>query len=417
MMLQCLPSVAMEALQQFYCIAHQAVLWSGFRPEETPLVLHSADRAYLINHPCPPDGFVELDALAGRTVHVGQVTPVMTANTAQTVGNVLCAMAAIPVKPPEPQQYARLLLHECFHVFQQKELPAVAPPDFTQMERYPESDPVNNALAIVENRLLVAALEGDSTPISGFLAVRQFRQSRLEPDLSVYEAVQEYNEGTPTYIEVKAGKPVGELASLLGECNLAGKWAAYRRFYMTGAVIALLLDRLSPGWHNHFANGGTTLQGLLQGVGGPLPSSEEVLARAGYAEILAFERDREAERQRAIGDLIARLESGPDYRVEIDTSNTPYFSWDPTHCLVVKPGIRLHTRWLCLQNGGSIKVEITGIALEDRTRNILLTRLGRKPAVTGENPFRFEGGGLQGQAPRGVLEPLGDGYRIRLEGD
>lgn len=101
--------------------------------------------------------------------------------------------------------------------------------------------------------------------------------------------------------------------------------------------------------------------------------------------------------------------SGGDRR-----SNTPYFSWDPTYCLVVEPGIRLHTRWFCLQDGGGIKVEFTGLALEDRVRNVVVTRLAGVPVVTGVEPFRFAGPGLRGEAPKGSLERAGDGYRIRL---
>lgn len=112
----------------------------------------------------------------------------MTANTPQVIGGVFCAVAAIPDSSADPEKYTRLLLHECFHVFQQKGLSAVAPPDFQQMGRYPENDSVNNAMAVVENRLLVAALEGDSAATSGFLAVRQTRQSHLEQGLAVYEA-------------------------------------------------------------------------------------------------------------------------------------------------------------------------------------------------------------------------------------
>ncbi len=49
--------------------------------------------------------------------------------------------------------------------------------------------------------------------------------------------------------------------SSLRQANVAGKWAASRRLYFTGAAIALLLDTLMPGWHSRLAEGGWSMQG------------------------------------------------------------------------------------------------------------------------------------------------------------
>lgn len=295
-------------------------------------------------------------------------------------------------------------------------MPAVPLPDFRLMARYPENDPENNAMAVVENRLLVSALAGEPGATPAFLAVRRLRQARLAPELVAYEAGLEYLEGTPTYIEVQAVWPVAELTAALGQCNRGGKWAAYRRFYMTGAAIALLLDRHRPGWQGRFAAGGVALQDLLLETCGPLPPAEEMLATTVYREILAAEREQEGERQRRIVELMARLESGPGYRVEVDIRPARQMAWDPTQRLVVAPGVRLHTRWCCFQDGGAIRVEVTELALEDRTRQVLITRLSGRPRVTSEAPFRLEAKGLRVEAPRGRLEPLDHGYRIQLQG-
>ena len=90
-------------------------------------------------------------------------------------------------------------------------------PNSVVMNHYPESDPENNAMSIVENRLLCSALrgEGAARAAARFVAVRQARHRRLEEkglgDICVYEQGSEFNEGTPTFVEVRAGKPVSEV--------------------------------------------------------------------------------------------------------------------------------------------------------------------------------------------------------------
>jgi hypothetical protein len=69
-----------------------------------------------------------------------------------------------------------------------------------------------------------------------------------------------------------------------------------------------------------------------------------------------------------------------------------------------------------LVDGGAIKVEIEGLTLEDRVTNVITTRLAEAPLVTAAEPFRMEGPGLRGEAPRGRLEPMAGGCRIRLQG-
>ncbi|MGE5675530.1 MAG: hypothetical protein ACM3XM_16910 [Mycobacterium leprae] len=415
-MSQPLSPIAVQTLAEFDRLARAGELWPGFHPERVPLVLHGPESAYYVGHPSPPEKAEPLAPIAGRSLHKGPRTPDLMANTAQPVNGVLCALADLPDDTADPTAYARLLLHECFHAFQEQALAAVERPEFQQMGRYPENDAVNNALAIIENRLLSAALSADSSAAARFLSVRRHRQSHLEPAIATYETAQEYNEGTSTYIQLRAGEPMADLTDRLAQCNVGGKWAAYRRFYFTGAIMATLLDRFAPNWQQRFALGGVTLQALLQEAVGPLPSAAQVLAEADYETLLAAEREREAERHRQVADLMAQLEGGTGCRVEIDVTQAPFCAWDPTNTLVVEPGVKLHTRWGCVLNpDSSIKVEIHGLFLEDRVRQVVIARLPEAPSVTGEAPFRFTAPGMTGEAPRGCMERSANGFHLRLE--
>lgn len=411
--MQQLPQKVIDALHEFHRIAAEVPLWPGYRPETTPLVLHGQEFAFLVGHPAPLAGYTELPPVCGRTVHVGPRQPDMSANTALVIGGVLCALAQLPYDAQSVSDYARLLLHECFHAYQQLGLQAVPKPDSSFMALYPENDPANNALAQVENRLLVAALDGDTEAPARFLAVRLYRHGRYGEGLRVYETRQEYNEGTPTYIEVQAGQPVAELTDRLLQCNVGARWAGNYRFYLTGLVMALLLDRRMPDWKARLPLGRETLQDLLAATV-DLPPVEEVLTAAGYPELLAAEEQREVERRRRIDELLARLEpAGGGCRVEIEIGRAPGCVWNPSAVMVVRPGLRLHPGFFTAM-GREIRIEIQGLCLEDRERQVAVVKLPEPPAVTGTAPFRFEGAGLKGVAPAGSIEGAGDRFRIRI---
>ena len=110
-------------------------------------------------------------------------------------------------------------------------------------------------------------MEKARTVAAAFLAVRLARHEYLARqnlgEVCLYEERSEFNEGTPTYIEVKAGKPVAE--PLIRSANpMRRQVGGIQAFYATGAALALLLDVLAPGWHQRIAEGKLLpLQSLL----------------------------------------------------------------------------------------------------------------------------------------------------------
>ncbi|NLA60362.1 MAG: hypothetical protein GX863_04575 [Firmicutes bacterium] len=174
-----------------------------------------------------------MEPVAGRRVHMGPTLPEMAANTAREIAGTMCALVMFSKEPIPQTEFARLILHECFHAHQLEALSAVEHPDFGVMQKYPENDPVNNAMSIVENRILCSALQKGLTTervrtiAAAFIAVRIARHKYLATenlaDVCIYEERSEFNEGTPTYVEVKAGKPIAEVIDTLMQCNVAGK--------------------------------------------------------------------------------------------------------------------------------------------------------------------------------------------------
>jgi len=433
-----LPSHIREIVLESHCIAQNAELWPGWNPLKTPLVFHDSQVAYVIGHPAPPKDYDPIDSLGDLQVYRGRPHPDMAANTAAQVAGHWCALIMIPDPGARVKDYARLVLHECFHVYQSTALGHLPRPNVQVMSRYPENDPENNALSIIENRLLASGLDGNDAAVAEFLAVRYARHQKLRAlgmqDVCIYEELSEYNEGTPTYVELKAGKPLADIKDGLLTSNVGGSGAGYRRFYFTGAAIALLLDKNLPGWQLRFAEVGKTLRELLQEA---LPESHpslqaktavdqtdrkavddpisQVLTACGYREILDAERSREAERQTKIDSIMADLKSGPGVLVEIEIPPESVVLFDPVNILVVKPGVRIHTRMCGFKAGNGTEAFIESICLEDQKARRISLRLPALPEVHQGAGFTVSGPGLSVRAPAGAFEKTGPAsYEIRI---
>ncbi len=422
-----LPSHVAEIVLEVHSIAKSTELWTGWNPVHTPLVFHTPQVAYVIGHPAPPGGYYPLGSVGGLQVYSGPPLPEMAANTAAQVNGHWCALIMTPDAGAAVKDCARLVLHECFHVYQNTALKHLPRPNIQLMSRYPENDPENNALCVIENRLLARALEGDDSVLTHFLVVRRSRHQRLQSlsmdDLCIYEELSEYNEGTPTYVEVKAGRPLQDIKDGLLRSNIGGNGAGYRRFYYTGAAIALLLDRTSRTWQSRLAEGGKTLGQLIQeGVerfclSSDTPGIDRVLLEYGYQEVLDAERSREEERQEKINSIMEDLKSGPGILVEIEIPHGSTILFDPTNILVVRAGVRIHTRICGLKTDNGAEVFVERVCVEDQESHRFLVRLPGLPEVREDEVFTVSGPGLKIRAPAGSVKETGPGsYRIGLMG-
>lgn len=409
-----LPAPVRAALAQMRTLTLDKRLWPGWDPLQIPLVLHGGEVAFLIGHPSAPPGYEPAGEAHGRPVFAGRPLPEMAANTARVVASHWCALAMLPAGPEaDPAAYARLLLHEAFHVHHFTQLSQALPsPGMATMQtmgRYPENDAVNNALAVVENRLLSDALTGDDEPVLDFLAVRLLRHQRLSEELRAYEQLCEYSEGLAHYIEAHAGLPLADLAARLREASLGGKWAAWQRFYYSGAAQALLLDRLLPGWQERLMQGGQTLQSLLLSAAGePMPDGAAVLAAAGYDELLLAEQEREAARRAEVDRLLHALYTGAGILVEVAVPPGGGLVFDPRNIQVLEPGVRLHTRMAGIRAPGGIEVQIDRLCLEQQGPHRLLVRLPEAPTVTSPAPFRLQAPGFLAAGPGGAATLAAD---------
>ena len=202
-----------------------------------------------------------------------------------------------------PYDELLLILHEAFHVYQDKMAPEKSANEMI-VSKYPLLDPVNNALYVLEGNILKDALlsqypKARLEKIKEFVAVRNFRQSRLDTSYVEYENLTEYSEGLAKYVEYKFMK-IGETVEPIREMYYHDGFNGYRgvlaklfqerisnmvnivsvnddrfgnkfgsgplrfKLYELGACQALLLDEVMPTWKEKIFDNNVYLSDMLK---------------------------------------------------------------------------------------------------------------------------------------------------------
>jgi hypothetical protein len=305
-------------------------IWPGWGLEKAPILIYESGRvAYLINHPSPPPDFVrqevKIPLLGPIYARFGRDSR-FNANTSIELGDIPTACIGYSTAPADVEgpslRFVALLFHEAFHAFQTKNGRPGKGAVEALLQRYPDLNAENLALAQLEQIVLFQLLRFQDTPdparIRGFLAIRNARLKAIGSEFLRAERGIEYQEGIPTYIEVRileearkaaaatpglgAGDPYALGFSVSPELFTADYLARLLRFsadassirnrsYATGMAQALILDRLGVDWKTAVLTGEKYLDELL-GEATPMSpeSAASALAQAkkenGYDELL-----------------------------------------------------------------------------------------------------------------------------------
>ena len=288
--------------------------------QKTPVLFYRPNvQELLINYPHKPKGFslyTGFSPLGDDTIYVRNDTTLLSyddQNTSTEVDSIRVLVVADPFSTlrnqlqdilhrpkeyasswlkswqfiPDPYFKLEVILHEAFHVYQNKKAPDKGANE-SVVAQYPLLDPENNALYVMEGTILRDALfEQESSArlekIKEFVAVRSYRQSRLDSSFVEYENLNEYSEGLAKYVEYKFMKS-GEVIEPTKEMYFHQGFNGYRgilakkfqvavdnmvnivavnddrfgnkfgsgplrfKLYDLGACQALLLDYTLPRW-------------------------------------------------------------------------------------------------------------------------------------------------------------------------
>lgn len=386
-------------------------IWPGWNASDTPLLLYvPGEQDLLIGHPSPPPGFSPYTGpltFPGATLHVREDSTLVTLdgqNTSMDVNGVQTLVVADPLSnlrqnlsallqdprpgdekartlelatlAPDPYDQLGLIVHEAFHVHQDRTQPNRGTSDALLLA-YPVLSVENNVGFGLEAGALAEALQApdaESLRRAGirWLAVRDQRRLALPPRAVQYEDGTEYNEGLAKYTEYRLWQvlegrtPSAELARaqgfhgyadlrprrdallaqmrshLRGEVNVNnapfGTAPLRMRLYYSGMAIAALLDRTSPGWKERFWASDSSLTDMARTALAATPAElqrgrDEARADTAYAGLFAAKTKLATDGARDAAARLAAFGTGPGVRLVLEYgglgSNRVGFAFTP----------------------------------------------------------------------------------------
>lgn len=419
--------------------AHGEQIWPGYRPDTIPLdFVLPTHGDFLLNWRGPlPDGFTPLAGVA----HGGwrDLKALGAASTGTTIAGR--RVAQIVVNTLDGAALTSTAFHEAFHVFQasmQREGRRFGTGENAfYVASYPIFNVENEAGMALEGRILAAALAARADSARRrlsreFVATRRARQEKLDPEYAEFERAAELNEGLAQYALVRAlellsaeGPPnwrsdaarqlAAERARLNDLTNDAGR--SFRlRFYSTGPAMALLLDRLAPGWKIRLVQQDQTLQDAL-GIASGLDSIAIAARHSAAAAFGLAERRREA--GAAVKQLIAQRQaqadsvlSAPGISLVARADSLPGHDFnncgfDPQNLLQISPTVQLQTRWWKPCAGSSVMMEFNVPSVHDDSAGTVSAVIGADSEVkiaVGGKPVRLRDGDRLAAAEDIVIE-------------
>ncbi len=273
-------------------------IWPGYDTRKIPIVVNNNDQQeILFGHPTPPKPFRELKGhkIDGKILMIRDgVTmfgPRGGGGWALSFGGQHSAYVKVRQENQSTERYLSLLLHECFHVYQDR----YRKRGEGKRSGLPTDDPNYSAMIGLESRILHAALQEKRDKELNelcrmFVAVRRERRKALANGVIRNEGEQEYNEGTATYVQARMFQLIAEANGIelkskekdtayQGFANAASEYQRYvtsvlpattrpitffHSKYKNGMAQCLLLDRVRPQWKKEMRVQGITQFELLK---------------------------------------------------------------------------------------------------------------------------------------------------------
>lgn len=415
-------------------IAPNRVLWPRFDPLSIPLAVFTGERTYLFRHPAPPEGFTPLPDIPSIFVFQGR-HPAVTSNTNAEIGGVPTATLLVDRAEPSltAKDLAAVALHEAFHVYQRRQHPDWVGNE-GDMLLYPTDDARLLSLRRLESEALRRALAAPDPRVlrcwaRQAMAHRRERFAAMEPAFSSYERLTELNEGLAAYIQLIAAdrKTIEIPAEELPPAQVRA------RVYVVGPALALLLDRLRPGWQESLETGETRfLEEALEAAAGPA-GTEPAACSWTPAEISGIESTAKKDTASVVEERSRRrkaFDTREGWRVIVETADgRPLWpqGFDPLNVERVDGGL-VHTRFLKLGNddGELQAIDEAGADVEALTeaagphplfngvRRLIVAGLARPEVATEGGQVTIRGSGFTATFKNASAQVNGTEVVIRL---
>lgn len=428
-------------------------VWPGWDASSTPMLFYlPGEQDVLVNHPHPPDGFRPYTGpvqFPGWQIAVKDGPTIINAdgqNTSKDVNGVRTLVVADTLSNlrqniqganretlsfstlrTDPYEQLGFIVHEAFHVYQDKSAPDKGANDMLLLY-YPVLSAENNAGFALEGSALADALQAtDAAAVRRaavrWLAARKHRRSLLPAKAVQYEDGVEFTEGLAKYTEYRLyealqGRKPGaamtwaqgfngydDLAPRRRELiermvkNMSGAvnvnndpygTAPLRfRLYYSGMAEGVLLDRLMPGWQKRIFAADASLTSLLdESIKAPPDELQAAWnAETGYAALLK-EKTKLADAGKAhAAAALKEIEAGTGVGMIVDYSHLKEsrvgMGFTPFRLTVLDADRTIFTTVpiaVIFGKNGELKQTVAAPLLRDTARKFVQFRLNAKRA-------------------------------------
>ncbi len=457
--------VVLTRLVGYLNSAKEGPVWPGYDLTSYPLVYGTGDTYYLLNAP-PTSTSKRLDGrplpslpsvkrLEGETVRrLGLATDNAWDEKHVDGERVFIVKQLAQAKTAEtldPIHEFLTLFHETFHFTAQENF-------MHRMAKGDERllDAEDFAYTQLEASLL-ARLIGESTPNSLktgamlYLAVRQKHDSMIPKNYADYRQGMMVTEGTAQYLTDKffershpkgASNHIAYTTSRLKAALEKQQDPDRSRYYVMGAAICHLLDRLMPEWKGRFSDYVDSLDGLLAEAVSPQQRPEEIIQQLGKRYNIDAELSRHkaqfqaqaAAESREIEHVMTEFRSQGATRLSlklpshlVSMGGSWVESWDIADGRRLTRGKLLaftHAKTkqpvLTMENVIAIRHTMPKVLTVELYRNLepSAIRVNGKPLLAGSSvasgSLEVEQPGFKLRAQQAVLRREGDGFHIEV---
>ncbi|HBB91958.1 MAG: hypothetical protein A2X22_07415 [Bacteroidetes bacterium GWF2_49_14] len=308
-----------------------ASLWPNFRTTEIPVLVFDSINTWLFHSKSMPDGFSEVQEHAGVYRFSGQ-HPLVWGNSIVRMGDtwvatsIFSSYARRTGEKYRAKDLAGIIIHEQFHIYSRSKHPRWVPNDGLLL-LYPEETPDALFLRRIEKEAFKRAVTSEKPEdICGWvkeaLKYRDQRMSSLPPAFRLYEPELQRTEGLSDYIE-KTARGLDPLNASEITDGIAP--AGVRDLgYVEGRWIAMILDKLNPGWKSVLENNDALyLEDILSQTIGELPAESRRFTTQ-ETESLTTETKKDFNSwQDRKKQEIEQFHAMPGFRIEINSANNP----------------------------------------------------------------------------------------------
>lgn len=390
--------------------ATRKTVWPDFDVSDIPVLVYDGLNTYLFNAKAAPEGFVKTDGTDHIFSFPGQYPPVR-GNSIVRLGDSWMATSVLSRTSKRTgetygiRDMAGIIVHEQFHVFQRIRHPHWRPNDGLLLS-YPAETVETLVLRRREKeafrRSVIAGGTNDTAAwAKRALACREERLAGLDVRFATYEKELQRTEGLSDYIErtVRGLDPLNASAITNGIAPAGVRDLGY----VEGRWIAMILDRLDPGWKSDLErNDALYLEDILKSAVDRMPietgrftAEEDDRLRALAGEDIKIWEKKKMSEIEAFGQK-------PGFRLELDASANPLAIrlFEPLEMEILEDGGVYHrVVFAAAGESGSLRITdrpcVTYFDPECRLNRLILSGLKTAPQIRDdEKVVRVAGDGI-----------------------